>query len=41
MSEGPKGNSSSRWRQDKFLRLSLLLALLSCVYGMDWGIAEP
>ena len=38
---GPKVASSSHWRHDRLLRLSLLLALLFCAYGIHWGVAEP
>jgi 4-amino-4-deoxy-L-arabinose transferase-like glycosyltransferase len=37
---GPKVASSSHWRHDRLLRLSLLLALLFCAYGIHWGVAE-
>jgi hypothetical protein len=28
------------WLRDRFVLLSLVLALLFCVYGMHWGVAE-
>jgi hypothetical protein len=38
---GPKVDPSSHWARDKFLRFSLLLALVFCAYGMHWGVSEP
>src|SRR5262245_55157935 len=36
----PEVDSSRSWQQDRVLRLSLLLALLFCIYGVHWGVAE-